>query len=549
MAWTSGGRLPVWFGEYLLEKRIGLGGMAEVYRGARSGGFETPLAVKILHHHLCEDAAFVEQFLKEARIAALLDHPNIVRFHEVGELDGRYFIAMELVDGVDLSKVVAFAARRGRALSVSLAALIASHALAGLSHAHAWTDRDGNPYRIVHGDLSPSNILLSREGLLTILDFGLAQAVAGTLRGAKGLRGKFAYMAPEQVRERPVDERTDIFAMGAVLFEMVTGVRLFEGPTDLATLEKVDRAEVPAASSLNPAVPPIVDELLRQAMAREPADRFATADAMRAALLALRRHGVPMATTADLEELVSAVASEEEGLDEERAKRRSSHPEAVEIIPLQPKEASEGDAPLPAAVDAGAPDPLAALESMLMGGGEAATAEERSEELETLDGDELEEISEEESPEPPHALHPPPPVPRDAMVPPTPSAPAPAREERDGRAEAPARDAETAPPTDAKAALQGAEAAAPEPGAQTSNAEAAVARLEAPPVAAPPPAEADDDTLEPDFDGFMDAVDALIEEQRAAEKRRASRPPRPSSVPARRSSVPPAPDGGNGSGT
>jgi serine/threonine-protein kinase len=241
------------------------------------------VAVKRLLPHLCEDPAMVTLFLDEARIAMRLDHPSIAAVEDLGRLGPSYYIAMEWVPGKDLRAVQSALRRAGRRMPVELAALVGVRVLEGLAHAHAARGDDGAPLGVVHRDVSPQNVLLSFAGEVKLLDFGIAEAA--WRRGERGaLRGKLAYLSPEQAAGDAADARSDVFAAAAVLHELLGGERLFQAPSEPLLLERVRAAEVEPPSRRNPEVPPELDRLVLRALARDPRDRLASAGSMAEAL-------------------------------------------------------------------------------------------------------------------------------------------------------------------------------------------------------------------------------------------------------------------------
>lgn len=287
-------REPIPFGPFLLVDRVAVGGMAEIYAAVRLGDASgRPYAVKRILPTLVEDGDLVRMFLDEARLVVQLDHPGIVAVHELGRQGTGYYIAMDYVAGLDLRVLVDHARRRGARLPVPLAAQVAWLVADALDHAHRRRDARGDELRVVHRDVSPANVLVGFDGGVRVVDFGIAQASfrAGPERAV--LRGKFGYMSPEMVRGLPVDRRSDVFAVGVVLHEMLTQERLFTGPSELAVMEKIRACEVPPPSARNPAVPPRLDGVVRRALAREPEDRFAWASELRDALRPFLRGGVP----------------------------------------------------------------------------------------------------------------------------------------------------------------------------------------------------------------------------------------------------------------
>ncbi|MGH9337526.1 MAG: serine/threonine-protein kinase [Vicinamibacteria bacterium] len=214
------------YGRYSLLERVATGGMAEVFRAKRKGveGFEKVVAVKRILPHLSSNKDFVDMFIAEAKMVASLSHPNIVQIFDLGKIDDTYYIAMEFVEGKDLRTILTRARNRGTLPGVDLAALIAGKVGAALEYAHRHRDSDGRELRIVHRDVSPQNILVSDEGEVKLVDFGIAKAATKASHTDSGsLRGKLLYMSPEQAWGRALDKRSDLFALGAVFFEILTG--------------------------------------------------------------------------------------------------------------------------------------------------------------------------------------------------------------------------------------------------------------------------------------------------------------------------------------
>jgi len=284
---TPSSSITVRLGRYQIIDRIATGGMAEVYLAVHGelAGFRTPVVLKKVLPHLASNPQFIDMFLDEARIASMLDHPNVVRIYEVGKTSSEYFLAMELVQGKPLSALL----RRKdvderEVLEPRLAAFILAQAAAGLHHAHNLTDPLGNSLGLVHRDVSPQNILISFEGSVKVIDFGVARAlgrISETQTG--GMKGKFGYMSPEQARGEDVDLRTDIFALGVVLWESITGRRLFQRENDLATMRALIYGPIPKPSTVAPVAPELESIVLR-ALSRNPKLRFQSAAEMGSAL-------------------------------------------------------------------------------------------------------------------------------------------------------------------------------------------------------------------------------------------------------------------------
>jgi serine/threonine protein kinase len=279
---------PIQFGKYSLFELIGRGGMAEVYKGRIQGpgGFERTFVVKRILPHLSDDPSFIKMFVEEAKLSARLAHPNIVHIFELGAVDGEYFISMEYIRGHDLSETMRAIWKTMGPPRPELVAYIGREACRGLAYAHGLTDEHGQSLGMIHRDVSPSNVMLSYEGAVKLLDFGIAKALGDGPETTKSgtMKGKYAYMAPEQTEGDNIDHRSDIFACGIVLHEVLTGRRLFKGNNDVQTIERVRRCEVPRPSLQNSAVPPELDAIILKALARNPNDRWADAADMANAL-------------------------------------------------------------------------------------------------------------------------------------------------------------------------------------------------------------------------------------------------------------------------
>jgi hypothetical protein len=268
---------PALFGKYLLLERLNVGGMAEVFAAKSFGveGFERILAIKKILPTMAEDQEFITMFIDEARISAQLSHANIVHIHDFGKHDEAYYIAMEYVSGKDLRALLERFRRRRELMPTAMAVFIATRICEGLDYAHRKKDVRGQPLGIIHRDVSPQNILLSYDGEVKIIDFGIAKAAGRQQRTQAGiLKGKFGYMSPEQVRGHEIDRRSDLFALGVILYELLTGEKLFVGESDFSTLEKVRQADVAAPRQFNPDIPAGLERVVLKTLARETVDRY-----------------------------------------------------------------------------------------------------------------------------------------------------------------------------------------------------------------------------------------------------------------------------------
>jgi serine/threonine protein kinase len=271
---------PIPFGKYVLLERINVGGMAEVFKAKAFGveGFERLVAVKRILPSIAEDQEFITMFIDEAKISVQLTHAQIAQIFDLGKVGDAYFIAMEFVHGKDLRAIFDRARKRGETVPVPMACYLAMKACEGLDYAHNKKDAAGRDLHLVHRDVSPQNVLLSYDGEVKIIDFGIAKAAGKAGRTQAGiLKGKFGYMSPEQVRGLPLDRRSDIFAVGIVLYELLTGERLFVGESDFSTLEKVRNVEIMPPSTYNRRIPEELEQIVLKALAKDVDDRYQTA--------------------------------------------------------------------------------------------------------------------------------------------------------------------------------------------------------------------------------------------------------------------------------
>ncbi len=271
---------PIPFGKYLLLDRVNVGGMAEVFKAKAFGveGFERLVAVKRILPSIAEDAEFIEMFIDEAKIAVQLTHANIAQIFDLGRVGESYFIALEYVHGKDLRTIFDRARKRGEPLPVPMACFNIMKVCEGLAYAHDKKDASGRELNLVHRDVSPQNVLISYDGEVKLIDFGIAKAAGKASKTQAGiLKGKFGYMSPEQVRGLPLDRRSDVFAVGIVLYELLTGERLFVGETDFSTLEKVRNVEIMPPSTYNRRIPDELEQIVLKALSKDVDDRYQTA--------------------------------------------------------------------------------------------------------------------------------------------------------------------------------------------------------------------------------------------------------------------------------
>jgi len=280
------GATPRSFGRYTVLERLGVGGMAEVHRAKIRGaeGFEGVVALKRILPHLAEDEQFIRSFVREAKLASLLNHPNIVRIHELGVHDDTYFMSMEYVAGHTLLDVLKWSATSGPP-PIDVALYLCNQLCDALHYAHTLTDEEGAPLGIVHRDLSPSNLMVDASGHLRVIDFGIARAAPPELHSESGLvKGKQGYMSPEALRARRVDARSDVFSTGVVLHELLTGQPLFGARSDYESMRRVIRAEVEPPSRRNVLVSTELDAVVLRALDVDPDKRWSSAAALGDAL-------------------------------------------------------------------------------------------------------------------------------------------------------------------------------------------------------------------------------------------------------------------------
>src|SRR5262245_53688052 len=273
--------LPILYGKYQLLEQLARGGMAEVYKAKAHGveGFEKILVIKRILPDLSENPRFVSMFIDEAKIAVTLSHANIVQVFDLGHADSTYFIAMEYVAGMDLSAMLKRTRKAKRRIAPELAVYLISELAKGLDYLHRRRDSEMRPLNIVHRDVSPQNVLLSFEGEVKLTDFGIAKArsVAQAVTELGVIKGKYAYMSPEQLVGQKLDARTDIFSAGTLLYEALSGENPFQAASGYDTLQRIRKGDVTPIEQLVPDLPDEIGRIVRRAMAAKLDERYANA--------------------------------------------------------------------------------------------------------------------------------------------------------------------------------------------------------------------------------------------------------------------------------
>ncbi len=356
------------FGQYVLLDKIATGGMAEVWKARMRGveGFQKIVAIKKILPHLSDNRDFIDMFIDEAKLAAQLTHNNIIHIYDLGKIQSSYYIAMEYVDGWDLKTIIKKAQDRDQPLTVELALFITSKIAAALDYAHRRRDFNDQEMGLVHRDVSPQNVLISQEGDIKLCDFGIAKAASKASHTQAGaLKGKLQYMSPEQAWGRAIDRRSDIFALAAVLFELLTGRKLFSGDNELSILEQVREARVTPPSQINDEVTPEIDRVVLKALKKDPENRYQTAGEMARDIDQILYTFRPTPTSADLAIFMHRVSTSEPV--------RAHHPDldetVIDEVPAVTPVVAPMVPPVAAAVPASAPvvaaPPFAAAASMV----------------------------------------------------------------------------------------------------------------------------------------------------------------------------------------
>ena len=361
------------FGQYVLVEKIATGGMAEVWKARMRGveGFQKIVAIKKILPHLSDNQDFIEMFVDEAKLAAQLNHNNIIHIYDLGKIQSSYYIAMEYIDGYDLKTILRRGEDRGHPMTVELALFIASKLASALDYAHRKKDFEEKEMGLVHRDVSPQNVLVSQEGDIKLCDFGIAKAASKASHTQAGaLKGKLQYMSPEQAWGRTIDRRSDIFALATVLFEMLTNRKLFTGDNELSILEQVREARVQPPSLYNDEVTPEIDKAVIKALQKDPANRYQTAGEMARDLDAILYSFKPTPTSADLAIYMHRLSTPEpEPFDTAATMIDTPLP----VVPTPPPP-TPPPAPTPVAAFAAAASPAATIAAPMPSAAAAAAA-------------------------------------------------------------------------------------------------------------------------------------------------------------------------------
>ncbi len=331
-------------GKYRIIARLGTGGMASVFLCVAAGpvGFTKLLVLKLLRPELADDDDFLAMFVDEARLAARLNHANVVQTYEVGFEEGHHFLAMDYLDGQPLYALLRRQSREGNPMPIDVHVHILAETLAGLHYAHTLTDFDGTPLNVVHRDVSPQNVFITYDGQVKLVDFGIAKATgAATVTQSGVFKGKVSYMAPEQAQSKPVDARADVFSVGVMLWEALAGKRFAKGESQTAVLAQRMQGTEPRIREENPDVDPELAEICDRAMALEPDSRFVSAQHMRDALESYLQRSSRRVGPRDVSDVVCEQFAEERAkirtiIDEQMKQMQRESMQGVPVPSLEP---------------------------------------------------------------------------------------------------------------------------------------------------------------------------------------------------------------------
>jgi cytochrome c peroxidase len=357
------------FGKYRAFATLGSGGMGDVFLAIARGrrGVNKLVVIKSLKRDFAREQAYVDMFLDEARLAARLNHPNVVHIFEVDEADGEYFIAMEFLEGQSLKQVLDHVKAHGVPFEPTVAVRLVSDALAGLHYAHELADYDGRPLQIIHRDISPHNIFVTYDGQVKVVDFGIAKSASRSSDATQSgvLKGKLAYMSLEQALGEPIDRRADIYAMGIVLWEALTLTSMSQGESGPSALTRILKETMPRVSSVLPNIDPELDDLVAKALEKEPAKRFQTAAEMRGALETWITHTTKVVRQEEVGQRISAMFKDVRAeLDRKVKDQMAAAVAASQLDDLAPASNVSSRGPNSGTLVAGGPSPQdAAIEA------------------------------------------------------------------------------------------------------------------------------------------------------------------------------------------
>ncbi len=369
-------RKPIPYGKYYLLDRINVGGMAEVFKAKAYGveGFEKLVAIKRILPNIAEDEEFITMFIDEAKIAVQLNHANIAQIFDLGKIEDTYFIALEYVYGKDLRAIFERLRKRGEIMPIPAACYIITQVCEGLDYAHRKKDSMGRDLNIVHRDVSPQNILVAYEGDVKVIDFGIAKAANKASKTQAGiLKGKFGYMSPEQVRGLPLDRRSDIFSLGIIFYEILTGERLFVGESDFSTLEKVRNVEIMPPTAYNRNIPESLEKIILKALAKDADDRYQFSSEMAEDIQRFMISQGILFTRKDLGNFMKTLFADDIARDnaqDDSKKQSSSLPQTAAPVKEVRKPASKPSNPVPPPV----PGELDNAKTVVFGGEQKAAS-------------------------------------------------------------------------------------------------------------------------------------------------------------------------------
>lgn len=340
-------------GQYYLLEKIAQGGMAEIYKGLAydTTGIQKPVCIKKILPQISASREFIDMLVDEAKIAVQLNHGNIAQIFDLGKASDDYFIVMEFVDGQTLSKLFKRTLRLGKIFPIDLAVYIMAEVAGGLNYMHRKADEEGRPLNIIHRDISPQNIMVSYSGTVKIIDFGIAKAAVKIGNTDSGtLKGKFAYMSPEQARGDTLDNRSDIFSLGVIFYELLTGTRLFKGKNNDETLKNVKRAQVNSPSEINSEIPKILNDIVMKTLGKDRRHRFSFAAELQEDLLKFLHTHFPNFTPVQAATYVQQLFAKDIDLGKKREEVAATTPHLIldrtqtRIVPESSEEQTEAGA-------------------------------------------------------------------------------------------------------------------------------------------------------------------------------------------------------------